>query len=610
MASLKQLAHYSIVRRLGSGGMGEVYLGFDTILQRHVALKVLSPQLSRNIEFVERFRNEADVQSKLIHPNIIRLLSYAKEDDVYYMVLEYVEGTPINKLIASSGAISEQHALFIFKQMLEGIDYLHFQGLLHRDINPRNVILDENEIVKLLDFGISKGFGDHFLDTTEREIGTLYYLAPELFAGNPAIDARIDIYSLGITLYEMLTGRVPFSISINEESDEKIKREILKGTIPDPRVYNPLISHQTVTLLWKMIEKQPSRRAASCKELLSWIETNYAHIFAETTTVRTPQPTIAQQSLKEKYIRNLTLLKTISPGEQLSARSSVAISSLAFSPESSHFASGNMKGVVHCWDVAGGNITNSFSLHTDGVTSLCFSPDGQYLASAGLDKNIILWYRASSRAKAILRGHTSPIMAIRFSKDGTRILSGSFDNSVKIWDVELAKELKTLKEIFRGGKQYLTSFAYSSKGNHLAGGWSDAGIKIWELNSGKEIMHLQGHTNAVYSLAFSPDDTLLASGDVQGTIKVWDTKLKSELFTIKRHTSAVLALSFAPNGKNLASGSTDNSVKIWNIESPAEVVSLQNHSHDVTALTFSHDGKHLVTGDAGSTIIFWEVEYE
>ena len=229
-----QIPGYRILQRLGIGGMGEVYLVDDVKAGKEVAIKVLSPQFATDHSFIDRFMREANLQTNLIHPNILRLYELKHEQEIYFMVMEYVEGASVYQMIKAKGKIHEQEALHIFNQMLDAIGYLHSKGILHRDINPRNVMVDKNNVVKIMDFGIAKGFGEIDLHAAGSvKAGTLYYMSPEQIRGADDLDYRTDVYSLGITLFEMLTGRLPFSISINDESDEKIMKEIQKGIIPD-----------------------------------------------------------------------------------------------------------------------------------------------------------------------------------------------------------------------------------------------------------------------------------------------------------------------------------------------------------------------------------------
>ena len=199
------LRDYQIIDELGKGGMGTVYLAEDQMLRRKVAIKVLNPILTDDAQFTERFRHEARVQASLIHSNIVTLYNFFEEDGYYCMVMEYAEGETLKEKIQKEGAIEEERALKIFRQMLEGVGYAHEKGIIHRDIKPSNIIIDSRDRVKIMDFGIAKILGDRGMTKTGTKLGTIYYMSPEQIRAEKDIDQRTDIYSLGITLYEMVT---------------------------------------------------------------------------------------------------------------------------------------------------------------------------------------------------------------------------------------------------------------------------------------------------------------------------------------------------------------------------------------------------------------------
>lgn len=257
------IGNYKIIRSLGEGGVGRVYQGVDTMLDREVAIKVLRPELARQTSIVERFRSEAVLLAKLNHPNIATLYSLLRQGDELFMVLEFIRGETLEQLLHRRGALPEDDAIPIFCQALDGINHAHELGIVHRDVKPGNMILTANGILKVLDFGIARLLGTSRMTRSGNIIGTLEYMSPEQVRGLET-DARSDIYGLGIMLYEILTGRLPFE-SENEFLLMKAQTEEMPAL---PRSINPNISETVETAIMKALAKNPDERFQSAGEFL------------------------------------------------------------------------------------------------------------------------------------------------------------------------------------------------------------------------------------------------------------------------------------------------------------------------------------------------------
>ena len=258
---LEQIRDYKIVKKLGEGGMGTVYLANDIMLERKVAIKVLNPLLTKETHFTERFRHEAKIQASLLHPNIVTLYNYFFEQEHYCMVMEYIEGVTLKQLISNTGPMPEQKAIWILNQMLDAVGYAHKKGIIHRDIKPSNVLITGENNVKILDFGIAKILQDKGMTKTGTKMGTIFYMSPEQIKAVKDIDNRTDIYSIGVTFYEMLSGKVPFNV--DTDSDFEIMNEIVSGEIKDPRIIYPHISDWVVDVLFASVEKDRDKRIQS-----------------------------------------------------------------------------------------------------------------------------------------------------------------------------------------------------------------------------------------------------------------------------------------------------------------------------------------------------------
>ncbi|MBZ0265914.1 SUMF1/EgtB/PvdO family nonheme iron enzyme [bacterium] len=233
-----QFGRYLIESNLGAGGMGMVYLARDERLGRRVALKMMHLQMSRDRSLMERFQREANTLALLNHPNIVTIYDLEEIDGQAMLVMEYVNGEGLESVIARMGLIPPERCLPLFRQILDGVAYAHSQGVIHRDLKPSNVMITPDMVVKVMDFGIAKITGESHLTRTGAAIGTFGYMSPEVAQGKVA-SLQSDIFSLGVMLYEMLTGRLPF----NSENQAEYLEKVFDQEIPPPSSIYPYIPH-------------------------------------------------------------------------------------------------------------------------------------------------------------------------------------------------------------------------------------------------------------------------------------------------------------------------------------------------------------------------------
>jgi len=256
------VGNYKVIDKIGEGGMGAVFKGVDLMLEREVAIKMLRPELASQPQVVERFRSEAVTLAKLNHPNIATLYSFLRQGEDFFMVMEFVRGETLDSLIRRSGAMPCDRAITLLCQALEGIDHAHRMGIVHRDIKPANMMLTETGTLKVMDFGIARVLGTSRMTKQGNIVGTIEYMSPEQVRGQET-DARSDIYSLGILLYEMVTGHRPF----DADSLQGICAKILSSTPLPPSHANPSVPAAFNELIAHCLEKDPSRRCASAETL-------------------------------------------------------------------------------------------------------------------------------------------------------------------------------------------------------------------------------------------------------------------------------------------------------------------------------------------------------
>ena len=252
---------YEILEKIGTGGMADVYKAVDNKLSRNVAVKVLKQEFSENENFVSKFRVEAQAAAGLMHPNVVNVYDVGEEQGIYYIVMELVEGITLKKYIEKKARLSYEEAVSIAIQVGMGIEAAHEKHIIHRDIKPQNIIISLAGKVKVTDFGIAKAATSNTI--TSNVMGSVHYTSPEQARGGYS-DEKSDIYSLGVTMFEMLTGRVPF----NGETTVAIAIKHIQEEMPSPREFVPEIPYSLEDIILKCCEKSPDRRYQNMQELV------------------------------------------------------------------------------------------------------------------------------------------------------------------------------------------------------------------------------------------------------------------------------------------------------------------------------------------------------
>lgn len=248
---------YQTERMIGAGGMSEVYLVRDN-LDRLFALKALSQSLQQDSGFRQRFRSEARIMASLTHPNIVQLHSYIEDEPRYCLVMEFMSGGSLKDMLRSTGPIIESRALAFLKQIASGMAYAHAKGIIHRDIKPANILIGADGSMKITDFGIARISDSEGYTKTGARMGTVVYMSPEQIADSKHVSPASDVFSLGVTFWEMLTGKVPYNEST--ESEFKILEKIVYQDLPDPREVYPHISDRTINILRGMTQRDVNQR--------------------------------------------------------------------------------------------------------------------------------------------------------------------------------------------------------------------------------------------------------------------------------------------------------------------------------------------------------------
>jgi len=263
----ESLFNYNIIRVLGEGGMSRVYLGEDPTTHQQVAIKELLPNLAHSKDLRERFRREAQIMAKLDHPNIVKLLKFEETATSFYLIMEYVDGMDLEQHIKDvTGPISEPKAIEIMSTLLDAFGYAHEKGVVHRDIKPANIVITRDGKVKVLDFGIAKIVDENASGRTQTgtRIGTVAYMSPEQVNAAPDIDLRTDIYSLGVMLHQMITGKAAYDTATS--SDFEVQTLIVKEPLPRANSIYPFASDHLQKLIDKSTQKKRENRFQDCDQ--------------------------------------------------------------------------------------------------------------------------------------------------------------------------------------------------------------------------------------------------------------------------------------------------------------------------------------------------------
>lgn len=267
MASRILSGRYELLEKIGDGGMAVVYKGKDRLLNRYIAVKILRPEFTKDATFVENFKRESQAAAGLSHPNIVGVYDVGREGNINYIVMELIEGDTLNKIIEREAPMDYRKVIDISKQVASALRVAHKNKIIHRDVKPHNIMITNDGVVKLADFGIARAVNDATLSTGSKIVGSVHYFSPEQARGN-YVDERSDIYSLGIVMYEMLTGKVPF----DGDNPVTVALKHINEEVTPPRELEPGIPPALERCVMKATSKYQTNRYANADELIQELD--------------------------------------------------------------------------------------------------------------------------------------------------------------------------------------------------------------------------------------------------------------------------------------------------------------------------------------------------
>jgi WD40 repeat protein len=658
---------YRVVRLLGEGGMGAVYEAEHCVMQRPVALKVIKRAYTASAPALERFRREVRAAARLSHPNIVATSDAEDAGETHFLVMEYVKGTDLGRLVQERGPIPVDRACDYIRQAALGLQHAFEQGMVHRDLKPHNLMLTPDGRVKILDFGLAR-FASEAADaaaltSTGIVLGTVDYIAPEQADNAHRADIRSDIYGLGCTLYHLLAGQPPFPTGT---SLQKVLAHVEKKPQPLTEL-RPDSPEELMPVLERMMAKNPKHRYQTPAEVACALEP-----FTRATAVaRTPE---SRPRVQARDTGRAVVLKTKPVGVWRQRRFVIATAILAFLVAGllgvSVYRIATDNGVLEIQtgngDVevvvskrgkvvkiidtkSGKHITlhsGDYELTLKDGEGLTISPEKMTLKRG---KTVLATIERVTRPVAEkvaeirrFEGHTNGAGEVAFSPDGRHALSGAGDGTVRLWKVATGRELRR----FSGKDKPVTGVAFSPDGRRALTGSVDGTVRLWDVETGRAIRVLKGEpwvhrvafspdgrrglsngTGAMrlwdlesgkelrrsppggVGVAFSPDGRRALSGGAEDAlVRLWDVKTGAELRRLRGHTRFVTGVVFLPDGRQALSCSHDQTLRLWDLDSGQEIRRFSGHTFAVQSVAITRDGKFGLSGSADQTIRLWDLQ--
>jgi WD40 repeat protein/serine/threonine protein kinase len=629
---LRSFGDYEILAEIARGGMGVVYKARQKSLDRVVALKMILAAQFASKSFISRFRVEAAAAASLQHPNIVRIHEVGLYEGQHFFSMDYIAGQNLTQLVGNRPLSARQAARYI-KITAEAIHYAHEQGILHRDLQPSNILIDSaTGLPHVTDFGLAKRLdGETNLTVAGQLLGSPQFMPPEQASGRDGkIGRPSDVYGLGAVLFYLLTARALFQA----ESMQEVVRQVADTEPVSPRLLNPAVPHDLETICLKCLEKEPARRYQTARELASDLD----HFLRDEPIVARPvtrlegvwrwsrrKPVVASLSVatallviavgigspvaawrinqaRQQFKLNV-IRQYVSNGTRL-ANEGDLFESLLWYAEALRLDAGDPKREEpHRIRIASvlrqcPKLLQVFS-HGTMLYDAEFSSDGERLVTASDDHTARVW-DVTTGAQLLALKHDGSVSHATFNFDGSRILTSSEDKTARLWDARTGAQLQSLVH-----QDKVWSGCFSSDGHLLATACQDKTAQLWDAATGQRVHEPLMHEAVVVQVTFSPDGRFLGATTAGGTAAIWDVATGEKLFQ-PAHTANLKAVAFSPDSQRLLTADGSN-LHVWNSDdgkfTNASYSPLQSPTLD---LSFGPDGRSIIAAGEDGAARVWD----
>ena len=627
-AVLERIGEYRLLELIGEGGMGQVYLcEQEGSLRRRAALKIIKLGMDSH-EVIARFEAERQALALMEHPNIAHVFDAGTSPDGRsFFVMEYVPGIPLTEY-CDRQRLGTEARLRLFLQVCDAIQHAHQKGVIHRDLKPSNVLVmvqEERPIPKVIDFGVAKAVHGRLIEGTlftrhGLVLGTPEYMSPEQAESDALdVDTRTDIYSLGVLLYELLVGTLPFDAGrLRRAAYQEIQRIIREDEPPRPSKrltdlgQGALViadhRHTNVASLqkelrgdldWvtlKAMEKDRTRRYPSASELSADIT---RHLDKEPVTARPQSATYRIRKFAQRHRVLVTSMVTIA----IVMLSAAIVSSLFF-VRAEKARRETRAALVDAYVSGGMKLVDE----GDHLAALPWLVQALKLEDGGVEREEVHRLRIGtllSQAPRLVQlwAHDKDIYSARFSNDGRLVATASADKTARVWDVTTGKPLA---DSLRHDGEVLTA-EFSADGTRLVTASADGTARIWDVRTGDSSGPALQHGAAVYRAVFSADGQYVATASADRTARVWSAATGQVVMTVY-HDDEVLYVSFSGDGREIVTASLDGTARRWNVPTGASAgFTALNHSRSgVNVAAFSPDGRQILTSGRDGYTRLWD----